>query len=141
MTFASSSIHSSAGSVMYASSGRSAGASTSSTTTRVEALALNLIRMVASVLDPVRTRFRLPGLIRMIVQQSNCFQVVERGEKVRVLKRRTDWFLVQDADGREGAGGLVVAEAGAERIYLQVLDMDDLDHLRLVADQVMKLLP
>ena len=33
------------------------------------------------------------------------------------------------------------AEAGAERIYLQVLDMDDLDHLRLVADQVKKLLP
>lgn len=33
------------------------------------------------------------------------------------------------------------AEAGAERIYLQVLDMHDLDHLRLVADQVMKLLP
>ncbi len=32
-------------------------------------------------------------------------------------------------------------EAGAERIYLQMLDMDDLDHLRLVADQVMKLLP
>lgn len=28
--------------------------------------------------------------------------VVERGEKVRVLKRRTDWFEVQDADGREG---------------------------------------
>lgn len=33
------------------------------------------------------------------------------------------------------------AEAGAERIYLQVLDLQDLDHLRLVADQVMKLLP
>jgi alkanesulfonate monooxygenase SsuD/methylene tetrahydromethanopterin reductase-like flavin-dependent oxidoreductase (luciferase family) len=33
------------------------------------------------------------------------------------------------------------AEAGADRIYLQVLDLDDLDHLRLVADQVMKLLP
>jgi hypothetical protein len=28
--------------------------------------------------------------------------VVERGETVRVLKRRTDWFHVQDADGREG---------------------------------------
>ncbi|MGQ0430092.1 MAG: SH3 domain-containing protein [Gammaproteobacteria bacterium] len=28
--------------------------------------------------------------------------VVERGERVRVLKRRTDWFRVQDADGREG---------------------------------------
>jgi len=28
--------------------------------------------------------------------------VVERGAMVRVLKRRTDWFNVQDADGREG---------------------------------------
>ncbi|MGQ0383748.1 MAG: SH3 domain-containing protein [Gammaproteobacteria bacterium] len=28
--------------------------------------------------------------------------VVERGERVRVLKRRTDWFHVRDADGREG---------------------------------------
>ncbi len=28
--------------------------------------------------------------------------VVERGEKVRVLKRRTDWFRVIDADDREG---------------------------------------
>jgi len=28
--------------------------------------------------------------------------VVERGEKVRVVKRRTDWFQVLDADGREG---------------------------------------
>jgi hypothetical protein len=28
--------------------------------------------------------------------------VVERGAKVRVLKRRTDWFQVLDADGREG---------------------------------------
>ncbi len=33
------------------------------------------------------------------------------------------------------------AEAGAERLYLQVLDLDDLDHLRLVADQVMTLIP
>ncbi|HVV75343.1 MAG TPA: TIGR03560 family F420-dependent LLM class oxidoreductase [Mycobacteriales bacterium] len=29
------------------------------------------------------------------------------------------------------------AEAGAERFYLQVLDVSDLDHLRLVAEQVM----
>jgi hypothetical protein len=28
--------------------------------------------------------------------------VVERGEKVEVQKRRTDWFQVLDADGREG---------------------------------------
>ncbi len=33
------------------------------------------------------------------------------------------------------------AEAGADRIYLQVLDIGDHDHLRLVADEVMALLP
>jgi len=33
------------------------------------------------------------------------------------------------------------AEAGAERVYLQFLDMDDLDHLHLVAEEVMRLLP
>lgn len=33
------------------------------------------------------------------------------------------------------------AEAGAERVYLQFLDMDDLEHLHLVADEVMRLLP
>lgn len=33
------------------------------------------------------------------------------------------------------------SEAGAERLYLQVLDLDDLDHVRLVADQVMRLIP
>ena len=30
------------------------------------------------------------------------FHVVERGEAVRVDTRRTDWFRVVDADGREG---------------------------------------
>jgi alkanesulfonate monooxygenase len=29
------------------------------------------------------------------------------------------------------------AKAGAQRMYLQVLDLSDLDHLRLVAEQVM----
>jgi F420-dependent oxidoreductase-like protein len=33
------------------------------------------------------------------------------------------------------------AEAGAERMYLQVLDLDDLEHLDLVGEQVLKLLP
>ncbi len=33
------------------------------------------------------------------------------------------------------------AEAGATRIYLQMLDLDDLDHLALVADEVQELLP
>ena len=30
------------------------------------------------------------------------FHVVERGEAVEILKRRTDWFLVRDADGVDG---------------------------------------
>lgn len=33
------------------------------------------------------------------------------------------------------------AEAGAERFYLQILDLTDLDHLRLVAEQVMPSAP
>jgi F420-dependent oxidoreductase-like protein len=33
------------------------------------------------------------------------------------------------------------AEAGATRVYLQVLDMDDLDHIRLLGDQVLRVLP
>jgi hypothetical protein len=31
-------------------------------------------------------------------------------------------------------------EAGAERMYLQVLDLDDLDHLAFVAEEVVPLL-
>ena len=30
------------------------------------------------------------------------FHVVDRGETVDILKRRTDWFLVRSSDGREG---------------------------------------
>jgi alkanesulfonate monooxygenase len=33
------------------------------------------------------------------------------------------------------------AETGATRIYLQVLDLDDLDHVRLLGDQVLDVLP
>jgi F420-dependent oxidoreductase-like protein len=33
------------------------------------------------------------------------------------------------------------AEAGATRMYLQVLDLDDLDHLHLLAEQVQQMLP
>lgn len=37
----------------------------------------------------------------------------------------------------EGFDACRYAEAGAERAYLQVMDLDDLDHLRLVAAEVM----
>ena len=30
------------------------------------------------------------------------FHVVDRGESVEIIKQRTDWFLVRDADGDEG---------------------------------------
>lgn len=33
------------------------------------------------------------------------------------------------------------AEAGAQRVYLQVLDLHDLDHLHLLGEQVLRLLP
>jgi len=33
------------------------------------------------------------------------------------------------------------AEAGAQRVYLQVLDMTDLDHVRLLGDSVLRMLP
>ena len=33
------------------------------------------------------------------------------------------------------------AEAGATRMYLQVLDLDDLDHIHVLAEEVLKLLP
>src|SRR5438094_610903 len=33
------------------------------------------------------------------------------------------------------------AAAGAERAYLQVLDLDDLDHVRLIGDEVLRHLP
>jgi alkanesulfonate monooxygenase len=35
----------------------------------------------------------------------------------------------------------LLAEAGAQRFYLQVLDLTDLDHLRLVAEEVMPAVP
>lgn len=30
------------------------------------------------------------------------FHAIERGETIEILKRRTDWFLVRDAEGKEG---------------------------------------
>jgi hypothetical protein len=30
----------------------------------------------------------------------------------------------------------VYTEAGAQRVYLQILDLSDLDHLRLLAEEV-----
>ena len=51
---------------------------------------------VVSVADPFLEMRTGPG------RGFPVFHVVERGETVRVDKRRTDWFQVVDASGREG---------------------------------------
>ena len=68
-------------------------------------------------------------------------EVARRAERIG----RTPDELI--ANGAAGTPAQVLetiatyAEAGATRIYLQMLDMDDLDHLALVADTVKDLLP
>jgi F420-dependent oxidoreductase-like protein len=68
------------------------------------------------------------------------------GETEAEFRRRAE-RIGQDADGlRQNAAGGTVAEvierlnafaaAGAETAYLQILDLDDLDHIRLIASAV-----
>ena len=55
-------------------------------------------------------------------------------------------FRVTVLEARDRVGGRVLtfrefdggryAEAGAERVYLQLMDMSDLDHMRLLAAEV-----
>jgi len=71
----------------------------------------------------------------------NDAEIARRAERIG---RSTDELI---ANGAAGTPAQVLekiaafAEAGATRIYLQMLDMDDLDHLALVADEVKDLLP
>jgi F420-dependent oxidoreductase-like protein len=69
------------------------------------------------------------------------------GEDEDTFRRRAD-AIGQSADDlrRSGVAGTVdevvdtigrFTEAGMERIYLQILDLHDLDHLRLIASEVM----
>ncbi|MGH9112182.1 MAG: LLM class F420-dependent oxidoreductase, partial [Acidimicrobiales bacterium] len=68
------------------------------------------------------------------------------GEDEPAFRRRAEAIGREPGELREnGLAGTVsevtdklgaFAEAGAQRIYLQVLDLADLDHLRLVAEQV-----
>lgn len=71
----------------------------------------------------------------------NDAEVARRAERIG---RSPDELI---ANGAAGTPAQVLdriatfSEAGATRIYLQVLDLDDLDHLALVADEVKDLLP
>ncbi len=51
---------------------------------------------LVTVADPFLELHTGPG------QGYPVFYIVERGDDVEILKRRTDWFLVRMADGREG---------------------------------------
>jgi F420-dependent oxidoreductase-like protein len=73
------------------------------------------------------------------------------GESEEELQRRAG-NIGQSADqlrayGAAGSPAEVLdrlaayAEVGADRVYLQVLDLNDLDHIRLIGDRVLKLLP
>jgi hypothetical protein len=54
------------------------------------------------------------------------------GREASELRENGAAGLVNEVVDRIGA----FAEAGAQRIYLQVLDLADLDHLRLIAAEV-----
>ena len=85
---------------------------------------------------------RDPGSLVYSVAQVLCC-----GENEAEIERRAQAIGRDVAELREnGLAGTpaeilekigTFADAGAERLYLQVLDLSDLDHLRLVAEQVM----
>ena len=60
-----------------------------------QAKAAKELRTVA-VADPYLEMHTGPG------RGYPIFHVVDRGESVRIIKQRTDWFLVRDANGDEG---------------------------------------
>lgn len=65
---------------------------------------------------------RRAGMIGQAIEALREYQLA--GSPAEVLERLADY-----------------AEAGARRVYLQVLDLDDLDHLDLLGEQVLPVLP
>ena len=91
-------------------------------------------------------RGRDPESMTYSVAQVLCVGATdaEVARRARSIGREVD-ELVQN--GAAGSPAQVLdkiaafAEAGATRVYLQLLDMDDLDHLRLLAAEVLRALP
>lgn len=91
-------------------------------------------------------RGRDPESMTYSVAQVLCVGATdaEVARRARSIGREVD-ELVQN--GAAGSPAQVLdkiaafAEAGATRVYLQVLDMDDLDHLHLLAAEVLRALP
>jgi F420-dependent oxidoreductase-like protein len=91
-------------------------------------------------------RGRDPESMTYSVAQVLCVGAndVEIARRAQNIGREVDELL---QNGAAGSPAQVLdkiasfAEAGATRMYLQVLDMDDLDHIHLLAEEVMKVLP
>jgi alkanesulfonate monooxygenase SsuD/methylene tetrahydromethanopterin reductase-like flavin-dependent oxidoreductase (luciferase family) len=95
----------------------------------------------ARVRDACEAAGRYPATMTYSVAQRVCC-----GKDEAEFRRRAAAIGAEPADVREhGVGGTPgevaakiaeYAEIGAERIYLQVLDLSDLDHLALIASDV-----
>jgi alkanesulfonate monooxygenase len=108
------------------------------------------VTTVKSVHDNVRqaceSAGRDPGSITYSVGQVLCCGATEDevARRAKAIGRDVDELR---KNGLAGTPAEVVdkmqtfVEAGAERFYLQVLDLTDLDHLRLVAQEVMPHVP
>jgi F420-dependent oxidoreductase-like protein len=97
--------------------------------------------LVAAVTAACEKADRDPSTMRRSTAQQLCC-----GEDEETYRRRAAAIHRQPDELRaNGLAGTVAevtdklgtfTEAGAERVYLQVLDLSDLDHLRLVAEEV-----
>jgi F420-dependent oxidoreductase-like protein len=98
--------------------------------------------LIVRVREACEAAGRSPASMTYSVAQTVCC-----GKDEAEFRRRAAAIGEDPADAREkGIGGTPgevaakiaeFAEAGAERVYLQVLDLSDLDHLELLASDVM----
>lgn len=102
--------------------------------------------MCDNVRAACETRGRDPESMIYSVAQVLCLGAndAEVARRARNIGRDVDELM---QNGAAGSPAQVLdriasfAEAGASRVYLQVLDMDDLDHIHLLADEVLDVLP
>jgi alkanesulfonate monooxygenase SsuD/methylene tetrahydromethanopterin reductase-like flavin-dependent oxidoreductase (luciferase family) len=103
------------------------------------------VSMFRDASDRVRTACekidRDPGTMRYTAAQVVCVGTSEAEfeRRAKAIGRATDELRT---NGAAGLPGEVVeslqrfAGAGADTAYLQVLDLDDLDHMRLIASEI-----
>jgi F420-dependent oxidoreductase-like protein len=85
---------------------------------------------------------RSPATMRFTVALVLCCGATEADvvRRAKAIGRSPDELRANGAAGLPSEAAAMIASyvaEGAQRVYLQVLDVDDLDHLTLVADQVM----